>query len=105
MIDFNVLLAIHLAAGGQIHRFGKRTPSALDCAHLGHATGESGRVLNCGCGAMTTLYQCELFKKICAPIPKTARAKMERGDVLLCRDCEHNPANQPASTPTTTAPE
>lgn len=96
MIDFKELLAMHLASGGQIHRFGKPTPGALDCEHLREPTGESVKVKNCGCGAMTMLYECDLMG-LCAPLAKSKRAATERADVTLCRDCEHNPANLAAT--------
>ena len=68
-----------------------KRPSVFDCQYLMDPTGESIKVANCGCGAMTLVYECELFGR-CTPIPTTKRAAIKQDGVKLCRDCEHNPA-------------
>lgn len=68
------------------------------CPHLRDPTDTSVALKGCGCGAMTMVYECELFGR-CAPIPQAKRAELgEPSDnVILCKDCEHNPANAPAT--------
>ena len=74
--------------------------SAFDCDHIGDPTSDSAKLKGCGCGAFTTVFECELFQ-LCARIPITINAEIiERTDVKLCLHCEHNPANQSAPTAT-----
>lgn len=68
--------------------------SGLNCPRLLDTTGEYVALKNCGCGAMTAVYECELYK-LCAPVPRTKDAEiLGRDDVRLCLNCEMNPANQ-----------
>lgn len=71
-------------------------PPTPACPHLLEATGESVPVKQCGCGAMTAVFECALYVK-CAPIVRKAGAYIEVAEITLCRDCPDNPANAAAT--------
>jgi hypothetical protein len=87
-----------------IARKGERKPrptphqSAMDCPFLLDPIDRSVKVSNCGCGAMTKLFECRLYGD-CAPLARSKRAAIAEPGVTMCRDCKLNPVNTSQETP------